>query len=278
MGSLCLVSSMLPCAVKAQIEQVDRKPIEQALKKGFFINYAAQPSMQAMQDYGVCIFDLDARVDLKNARPAGHYALAYMSLVEVHPHASSYEKAKANGLLTGGGNEDWKSDYMDVTKPAWQDYILKTLAADALEKGYDGWFLDTADSIERLKATQPEQFEQARKAMIQLIQQLRLKYPQKIIVLNRGFFMLDEVADSLDALLAEGLFQSWHPGGRHYVPVASSDREWLLGHLSRANQKGLPIMIVDYVDPKNIQLMRKTAEQIHALGFIPFISTPDLVK
>lgn len=278
MGSLCLVSSLLPYVLKAQEEVVDRKPVEQALKKGFYINYAAQPSMQVMQDYGVCIFDLDAKVDIKETRPVGHYALAYVSLVEVHPHASSYEKAKINGLLAGDGNDDWKSDYMDVTKPEWHEHILNTLAADALEKGYDGWFLDTADSIERLRQTEPVQFERARKAMIQLIQQLRQKYPGKIIVLNRGFFMLDEVAGSLDALLAEGLFQSWHPGGRHYVPVASADRDWLLGHLSRASQRGLPVLIVDYVDPKNVQLARKTAEQIRAAGFIPFISTPDLVK
>ena len=59
----------------------------------------------------------------------------------------------AAGLLTRKRNQVWKGVLADVSNPGWLAFVLQKLAAPAAERGFDGFFLDTADSIALLART-----------------------------------------------------------------------------------------------------------------------------
>ena len=64
---------------------------------------------------------------------------------------------------------------------------------------------------------------------------------------------------------------------QEYVEVSEPDRNWLLGKLNEArDQYRLQIIVIDYVDPKQMGLARKTAKRISDLGFTPWVANPGL--
>lgn len=242
----------------------------------FYINYSSSPDPTALAEYNYCILDPGADVNLVPGHARGDVYLAYASTVEVNRDTAPFLKAKARGIPMLARNEGWDADVLDVTNPAWLDYMVEDVAAQAFKKGYDGVMLDTLDSVAFITEKHPEKEEACRAALVALIHRLHQEFPTKQIVLNRGFFCLNQVLDSINGLLVEGLFQEWNPDKKVYYNVQADDTEWLLKHIRRVQVKGLPVFVVDYVSPDNVSLAKRTAERILALNCIPLISTPKL--
>ena len=66
--------------------------------------------------------------------------------MEVAPDASYLEALRKERDVTFlGRNEEWGSHLVDITSAKWQDWVVTSLASAAWEKGFSGFFLDTAD-------------------------------------------------------------------------------------------------------------------------------------
>jgi polysaccharide biosynthesis protein PelA len=115
------------------------------------------------------------------------------------------------------------------------------------------------------------------KALATLIKRMHQRFSGVKLILNRGFEILPEVGQYVTALAAESLFQSWDPSKQNYTEVTEHDRNWLLEQLKRAQDEyKLQIIVIDYVDPKQRELARKTAKQIADLGFTPWVTNPGI--
>ena len=75
--------------------------------------------------------------------------------------------------------------------------VQAALAAQAAARGFDGFFLDTLDSI----------WESDRAAGIELLRQLRAAYPEPKIVANRGFDLLSDLQEIVDGVCLSGADQ-----------------------------------------------------------------------
>jgi polysaccharide biosynthesis protein PelA len=240
------------------------------------VNYSSKPDPQELAAFNLSILDPAAEIDLAQGHRAGNKFLAYVATVEMRPDAPHAEQAKSRGVKMLGKNEGWGSDVMDVTGSDWEDFVVKDLAEPAIAKGYDGVFLDTLDSIAFITKKDPGKKYACQRALVNLIRRLHRQFPDKQIVLNRGFDLLDEVRKDVNGVLAESLYQRWNrslPDGGAAKP---EDTAWLLDKLNKAKAMGLMVYVVDYVSPEDRELARVTAEKIAAHGFIPFISTPEL--
>ena len=242
----------------------------------FCINYSLTPDAAALRSYDLSILSPDARVNVAELKRAGHTALAYISIVEVAKDATYRSEVAARRIPLLGKNEIWQGDFADVADPAWTDFVVNTLAARAVQKGFGGFFLDTADSIELLEQKYPARGTKFRDGLVSLIKQLKARHPQHQIILNRGFTMLGRLRGSVDGLLAESVFQKYDFAAKQYVPETKSGTEWLLANLRPIREAGLPVYVVDYVDPADTKLAEATAQRIAAEGFVPFISTVEL--
>ena len=242
----------------------------------FCINYSATPDAAALRDFDISILSHEVRVDLAALKRTGHSPYGYLSVVEVAKDAGYRAEVAARKIPLLGKNDVWLGDLADVSQPAWADFVVNTLAARAAQQGFEGFFLDTADSVELLEKQFPQRGPAFRDGLVTLIQQLKAKFPRHKIILNRGFPMLARLVGSVDGVLAESVFQKYDFTAKRYVPEAPSGSEWLLNILRTIHKSGLPVYVVDYVNPSDPALAETTARRIAAEGFIPFISTVEL--
>lgn len=208
-----------------------------------------------LEEKPVVTYDLDTKY------------IAYLSVGE------SLDKAIAKDWVLGV-NKRWDSKVMDLTNRKYFDYLLAR-AKRLLTKDYGGIFLDTLDSAtlflkgEKLEAY----FEQE----VKLIKTLRKLFPQKLIILNRGFEIIPKVFQDIDALAVESLFWGYDAVNQSYVPVKSEEREKLLVLLKGIKSKyKLPIIVIDYLKPGEMEKGLELSQKIQQLGFIPYISNGEL--
>jgi len=239
--------------------------------QSLFIDYSPKPNAAELLKHELCILDPHAEVDLKPAQQKGHRILAYLSLVELAQGSPAAAKAEQRQVPYVGKNQAWASHLLDVQSAAWRAFMIDDCAASAVAQGFDGFFLDTADSVQRLSDPKA-----GGRALADLIRQLHQRWPKKSIVLNRGFELLPELKDVLSGVLVESVYQGFDPTTKRYRAVDPQGSEWLEARIHEAQALGLAVYAVDYVHPVQKALARRTAERLKKLGCTPLITTHEL--
>ncbi len=198
--------------------------------------------------------------------------IAYVSVGELEPHRKYFKDASKEWFI--GENRAWGTTIVDLRKQAYKRFLLERVIKPAMEQGFDGVFLDTLDSY-RL-ALKEDEWAEYEKAELELIEEIRRSFPSKLIVINRGFELLDSVHHIVDALLVEGLFHGIDTENMVYREVPEEERRWLLERLEKAKRYGLPVIVLDYLEPSRRELAREAAKRIARLGFIPYMSDYEL--
>ena len=199
---------------------------------------------------------------------------AYTSLGEVGTDKPYAKNVPATAKIAR--NPAWSSDVMDQTSPVWQQFYIDSVVAPLWKKGFRGIFIDTLDSYQ-LAATTPTTRAAQEAGMITTIRQLKIRFPGIRIILNRGFEILPQIHTDITAVVAESLFQGWNNAKRQYTAISDEDRNWLSTQLNRVkNDYQLPVIVIDYADPKQRPQARQLAQKIRSAGFIPWISNPEL--
>jgi hypothetical protein len=248
-------------------------PLTRGLAERFCINYSATPDLEELKRFDEVIVSPYARVDVHSLVRSAQIPYAYLSVVEIAADARYREDAIRRGIPLLNRNETWNSDVVDVSSPAWTQYVVDVLAADAAKMGFRGFFLDTADSIALAERHNPGAAKEYRAGLVRLIKTLRLRFPKHRVILNRGFSVLGEVINDVDGVLVESLFRKYDFNQKAYVAESPQGTEWLNNLLGKVRQAGREVYVVDYVDENDGELARKTAARIEQLGYHAFIST-----
>ncbi len=236
--------------------------------------YGQSVPEEILSQYKQVVVEPENMSNLDSFLAKGIKVFAYISVGEINRTRSWYSEIPINWFI--GSHEAWGSDIIDLTQQGWHDYLINKYMDSLWKEGYRGFFLDTLDSYQRAFIDPRDRLIQE-KALIQLIKRMHQHFPGINLILNRGFEILPEVGQYTVALAAESLFQSWDQSIQEYVEVSEPDRNWLLGKLNEArDQYRLQIIVIDYVDPKQMGLARKTAKRISDLGFTPWVANPGL--
>lgn len=207
--------------------------------------------------------DLDLATSMPDTR-----VYAYVSVAEVQPSRSYYGEIPQAWKLAR--NEDWQSDVIDQSAPDWPQFFAQRVVQPLWERGYRGFFLDTLDSY-RLAKSFDEQAQQ--NGLVRVIETLHERFPGIELILNRGFEIVPRVKDKVRMVAAESLYQRWNARAQHYEEVPAEDRHWLQQQLRTVQERdGLPVLVIDYVDPHNRALTRATAQKIQDDGFIAWVT------
>jgi len=242
----------------------------------FCVNYSAHPDLEELKRFDELILSPYARVDTHSLIRAAQRPYAYLSIVEIAGDARYRDEVARLGIKTLGQNTTWGSAIADLLDPKWADFVVNRLAADAVAKGFRGFFLDTADSVAIAERHNPNFREQYRAALVNLIKALKTRYPDRAIILNRGFPLISKLIGTIDGVLVESLYRKYDFKTRSYVPETAAGTQWLLDVLTRIKRAGLEVYVVDYVAPADRELARRTAAKIRSHGFHPFVSTIEL--
>lgn len=211
------------------------------------------------------------------------YAYDWIVVIPENPHLKSIKEkfyAKKRGKLIAylsvgeqmeenitqeieeaiiGKNPNWKTKVMDIRNPAYRKFLLEK--AKNLLSEFDGVFLDTLDSYKlALKESEWKSYETALKDFINQISSL---YPEKVILVNRGFEILNELK-KVDGVVVESLFKEKNEEYRNSV----------IEFLKKAKEtKGVDVVLIEYEkDKSKIEEIIKKAK---SLGFSAYVS-PDI--
>ncbi|HAT71374.1 MAG TPA: hypothetical protein DCS63_00980 [Elusimicrobia bacterium] len=179
-----------------------------------------------------------------------------------------------SGRWALGGNPAWKTAVGDLRLAEYRAYlsdkVLKPAAA------CDGFFIDTIDSYTPFVQEKDRPAYAA--AAAGFLENLKKSWPDKLLVLNRGFEILPLVKPgTVDAVAAESLYAGFDPASKKYRAMKPEETAWLGTKLAEVSASGLPVLVIDYLPPSGMAAAPALAARIRAAGFVPYISDIDLL-
>jgi uncharacterized protein (TIGR01370 family) len=239
--------------------------------------YGESNNWQQFQDLDLVVFDSDKHPPVQPLKAKGVKVLAYLSVAEIAPYRSFATQFSNRPDFIIGYQERWNSSVVDIRSMEWQRHILDIQIPAIMAKGFDGVMIDTLDSAFAKAGEDPIRFGGTQAAAIALIQQIRQKLPTgAIIMVNRGFEIADEIAPSIDVLLAESILVDANQQGVQYFPDEVYDS--YVDRLQQLKQKNvhLTIFTLDYLNASDMNARQNIECVQRRRGFSPYISTVDL--
>jgi len=236
--------------------------------------YGPLPFPQALRSFDTWIVEPGNIHDPKFIAQNRDKLFAYVSLGEVVESRPYFPRIPQSWLV--GTNPAWKSRVIDQSADGWPEFFVEQVIAPLRKQGYRHFFLDTLDSYHLIAST-PEARRKQEQGMVEAIRLLKARFPDAKLIFNRGFEILPQIEKLVHAVAVESLFQSWNNAENRYTSVSESDRAWLLGQLARVRDEyKLPVIVIDYVPPADRAKAREVAEKIRKLGFVPWVTNPEL--
>jgi hypothetical protein len=257
---------LLPALIAVQTAQANPTPTNPSV--AFYYGSHLPAAELSQFDQVVVQADQADAEDVAFLRRRGATVFAYISLSELsHTQASAIDSH-----LVLGSNPDWDTVILDAAQPQWRQRLLTGYFQPLWERGYHAFFLDNLDSYERAVSSRDGRLAQVH-GLAQIIKDVHERFPGVVLLCNRGFELLPEVAPLIAGMVAESLFRSWETGQKVYGEVSAQEREELLAELRNARDRyHLPITVIDYVPPGQRELARATARRIAALGMTPWVT------
>ena len=197
--------------------------------------------------------------------------LAYVSVGELEPYRPYFSEVNKGWIM--GKNKIWHTYIADLRKASYRDFLINRVFKPLAKSGYEGFFLDTLDSYQMaLKSKDWKSYENAE---VKFVKRLRKLFPNKIIIVNRPFRIINEIKNDINGFVAEDLFYGLNRK-LGYSKLPKKETENLLAKLKDVKRLGIPVTVIDYIPPTKRKLAIRDAKKISALGFIPYVTDKDL--
>ena len=265
----------LLCSFTA-ISAADLQAADSASSPDIAFYYGTRPPIDALRHYDQVVVQPNQLLPEEAAAllASGPQIFAYVSVGEVARNSVDVAKIDQDWVI--GTNTAWNSLVMDLAGDGWREFLLREHFAPLWQQGYRAFFLDTMDSY-LIPAKEGPARQRQEDGMVALLAEVKDRFPGVQLIFNRGFELLDRHAKYADALLAESLFHGYDPVSKKHAPTAEANRQWLIQQLRRTrDQFGVPVIVLDYVDPGDWSTAEATARDILALGFTPWVANGDL--
>lgn len=259
---------LAPWAAQAEPNSVSR----------WAVYYSAAAPADEFLSYDLVVFDADAHPALPPLTDRGVKVLGYVSVGEVASYRRYFKAVRTQGLLLDE-NPNWSGSFaVDLRDQRWTTRLVSEIVPAILQQGFHGIFIDTLDQPLHLETTSPSKFKGMRNGAVQLIRELRRRYPGMVIMVNRGYQILPEIASSIDIALGESVRTTYDFATKRYRRVSDSDYAWQVQWLRKAKAAAptLQLFTLDYWDPSDTANIAAIYAQQRAAGFVPYVATIEL--
>ena len=223
---------------------------------------------ETIKGYGCVILEQEHYTDkeIRQIKSQNEKVLAYISLGEVNAHAKHYPLLKHQTL---GKNGIWNSYYLDLKQEKTRSVLMKIIG-DAIDSGYDGFFLDNLDNFSQWGKQKDQKAD-----VVALLKSIFEKYPHYTFLQNAGLDLVSETASYIDGIVIESVATDYTFNDKQYKLRDQSDFEARARRLQEiARLYSLPITLIEYADTS--ALHDATEKRIKNLGFDYFIGQIDL--
>lgn len=223
------------CLITSTIQPLSATEQKRFIPAGFQLYYGSDPQVldqlqQRIQPGQVIVIELRglSPAQIKKLADRAHQEkaklIAYLSVGELgqieyqnfqqylHQHAPQISLAD----LTLSKNETFQSWQMDVSQPAWRDFLIQRVK-QIYQQPVDGLFLDTVDTVDFYITNQAWKIPrrvQSVKAMVALIRKIKAVSSEKFILQNRGLNLIGNsvfVGDATGVFVPGLNLQQAHP-------------------------------------------------------------------
>lgn len=240
--------------------------------------YSNQVPIEAFDPYALCVFDGAEHPPLLPLKQKNKTLLGYLSLGEVEKNRPYFQTLKEQRLLLQE-NKNWEGSYfIDIRDLRWTKMVIEVLIPNLIHQRFDGVFMDTLDNAIFLEEQDPKTYKGMKKAAISLVRAIRYHYPDFKIMMNRGFEILPDLAQTIDMVLAEVIYTRYDFEKKQYTfqdPQEYHRTVELLKTLKKKNP-GLEIYTLDYTEPDQWERRRDIYQKQRTHGFHPYVATIDL--
>lgn len=210
-------------------------------------------SVSKFKDYKIIVIDTTdySKQDIEKFKKEGHVVYSYLNVGSLETFRNYYDefKDKTLGDYAGWDNEEW----IDVTNKDWQDFIINSLAKEMSEKKVDAFFIDNMDIYYNFKDDASKKT-QIYSSLVKILQNLKEKYRQKIII-NGGDFFVQQLIDEQKSELIDGINQESvfntavtdADGKVQFVNQKPEDREYFFEYINKCKKNMLDVSITEYV-------------------------------
>lgn len=113
---------------------------------------------------------------------------------------------------------------------------MNQIVPQLLSLGYDGLFLDTIDAVAPYTIRRDMEED-----MVELIQGIRKNNPDKVLIQNAGFFLLDQTSEYVNAVAIEGVASGYDFKENEYLLKSEKEFEERLNFIgSMYGNYGIP--------------------------------------
>jgi polysaccharide biosynthesis protein PelA len=267
---LGLIAPSLIVSARARQPQ----PVRQKLLN-WVVYYGQTADERLLATYDIVILDPGFLGSLELIKSGGAQIYGYVSLGEVRTTSASYDRLHPGAVLEP--NAAWPDvRRVDVREAAWRRYILDEVVASIASAGFDGLMLDTLDTPGWLEQVEPQRYRGMRQAAVDLVTAIRIQYPAMKLIMNRGYDILPEVINVLDAIIAESLLTMPNAEKTGVLPVRPEEIQAQLDVLAIARNASdpLPILSLDYGMADDQSAIDDIYCRELALGHHPYVTTP----
>ncbi len=243
----------------------------QTVKPRLLVDLSARPDPRSLLAFDFCIVDPAAEVELGPGRELGHGYFARLASIALPVGSGLAADAALRGLTLPAPDGGEAAFLLDILQPEWADWMIEQHAKAAAQQGFGGFFVQGAQDLPRLDRLRPAQAAAHRQAFISFVQRLHQRFPDKPILLHRGFDLVPELQASLRGVVIDGVFRG--PGGK---VVAEAGVEAMERTIRQIQSCGLKVLAVEHGDPAQPKANVAAATRLEALGCLTFVTTPDL--
>jgi hypothetical protein len=239
--------------------------------------YGVTADEAVLASYDIVVLDSGFEGSIGLIAGGGTRVCGYLSLGEIRISDPLLPMLDRAALLSE--NPDWPGTYrVDVRHPSWRSLVLDRRIPSLVSQGFSGLMFDTLDTPPYLELLDPDRYHGMRDAAIGLVEAIRVRSPEMMLIMNRGYSLLPEVVQKIDAVIAESLITSPDRQTGGFAWVEPEHVELQLTQLNPATSRSpsLPILSLDYWDPSDTGTIAEIYRRERELGHHPYVATRSL--
>ena len=240
----------------------------------WLVFYGYQADEDTLSTYDIVVLDLGFHGSISKVAQAGARVCGYLSLCEIKTTDPFFEFVDRAALLEA--NPDWPGTYrVDLRHASWRALVLDKMIPSIAAKDFNGLMLDTLDTAPYLEQTNPRRYHGMRGAAVELVSTIRSRWPGMTLIMNRGYALLPDLVDKLDAVIAESLITRPDPqsGGFAWVDPDQVELQLSLLRPAAGRIPPLPILSLDYWSPEDVKTIAEIYRRERGLGHQPYVAT-----
>jgi uncharacterized protein (TIGR01370 family) len=245
---------------------------EKSLRWLAFYGMTADESILAT--YDIVVLDSAFHGSINLVAGPGTQVCGYLSLGEIRTSDPLFAHLERAALLPE--NPDWPGTRrVDIRYRSWRSLVLDRQIPALASQGFTGLMFDTLDTPSYLELLDPARYHGMQEAAIGLVDSIRVRWPEMMLIMNRGYALLPDVVQKVDAVIAESLMTSPDRRTGGYALIDSRQVESQLALLRPAvcRRPPLPILSLDYWDPKDSSTIAEIYRRQRELGHHPYVAT-----